>query len=230
LAEKDKTYARLQKEKEILKKQNDDMQNMFLEQIKMLMGNINKTFIDYNKLNTSFVLANFTEAHNIEDLMRPKLTNEEIKFLNEDSSIEGCFKLLKNRCIDGIEIEKRPFHLVDVARKKYLIRSNGIWLQEIGGFTIIKGLNGKLKEMWDGNLANESQDSLMSKSEKIIDFFNNSHKILEYAKDHIILKNNAKNLLGDFFNSDSKSKKNKSKNKPKLGKNKKSKSKPKSLY
>jgi hypothetical protein len=51
--------------------------------------------------------------------VEPELTTEEIGFLNENSAINGCFQLLKRRCIDDIDVDKRPMHLVDAARKKY---------------------------------------------------------------------------------------------------------------
>ena len=64
-----------------------------MEQINVLLNNLNKKFVEYNKLNTSFVLANFTEALNFEDLMAPDLTEEEIKYLSEDSIVNGCYPL-----------------------------------------------------------------------------------------------------------------------------------------
>ena len=50
---------------------------------------------------------------------------------------------------------------------------------------------------------NESQEVLMEKGQKIIDFFNNSYKVLDYLSDHLVLKNNAGNFVGvEVLNND----------------------------
>jgi hypothetical protein len=107
-----------------LKKEQEekkDMHTMYMEQIKLLFQNINKPSININMnlLNASFVINKFQDAYDYETLMEPELTAEEIYVLNNNSAINGCYQLLKRRCIDDIDVDKRPMHLVDAARKKY---------------------------------------------------------------------------------------------------------------
>jgi hypothetical protein len=198
VALKEKTEEMKEKMEERLElkdKEKSEMLKMYTEQIQMLLSNLNKKQLKYNKFNSAFVLGNFTEAHNFEDLMAPELTPEEKKLLaEEDSPINGCYKLLKSRCVDGIEVSKRPLHLVDVARKKYLIRTGGNWECDFGGEKIIQGVSDKIKNVWIGNPLYDSPDMIISKSEKINEFFNNSHKILAYLNDHLIIKNSIRKL------------------------------------
>ena len=196
LKEKTKSIKEQMEEKlEMKDKEKSEMLKMYTEQIKMLLGNLNKKQLKYNKFNSAFVLGNFTEAYNFEDLMAPDLTPDEIKLLSEeDSAISGCYKLLKSRCVDGIEVSKRPVHLVDVARKKYLIRTGGNWECDFGGERIIQGVSDKIKNVWIGNPLYDTPDMVITKSEKITEFFNNSHKILAYLNDHLILKNTIRKL------------------------------------
>ena len=189
-------YSKLvqsEEQKMELQKQKDEMYQMYTEQIKMLIGKITgggKTS-NYNKLNTAFVIGHFNEAHNLEDLLKPKLTTEEIEFLMEEPTVNGCYRLLKSRCIDGIEIDKRPIHLVDVSRKKYLIRTKGDWTQDVGGFKILEALIDNLGHIWATMPGKDNQDMLFIKSQKLLELNNNGHKVLNYLNDYIVLKNNA---------------------------------------
>jgi hypothetical protein len=183
-------FIKEKEEAEQKQKQTEEQFRMYTEQIQMLLQNLNKKKIKYNQINSAFVIANFTEAYNLEDLMDPELTEEEIKMLNDNSPIAGCYYLLKSRCIDNIEVEKRPFHLVDIARKKYLIRTNGNWLSDVGGETILNPISDKIKDVWLTRPLTDTQEQLISKIEKMNEYGKNSKKILDYINDHIILKNN----------------------------------------
>jgi hypothetical protein len=151
-----------------------------------------------NRLNSAFVLGEFTRAYNYEDLLEPALTEEEQQIVKDNSTISACYKLLKNRCIDGIEIDKRPIHLVDVSRKKYLIRTKGNWERDQGGHKFIKGITDKIKDLLTTNPDKDSPEVIMENNQKLIDLHQNSQQILNYVNEHIILKNNAlpvKNIL-----------------------------------
>jgi hypothetical protein len=205
LFEKNQILEQLNKEREnkrrledMMKKQlvseqeeSKEMLQLYREQIQMLMGNINRKKLGPNKLNTAFVISNFTEAYNYEDLMAPDLTPEEIELVGDDTGIVACFKLLKSRCIDGIAIDKRPLHLVDVARKKYLIRTKGNWIHDQGGHKLIKGVTDKIKNLLEVNQDKDSPEEIIHKNQQLIELYQNSYKILPYVNDHIILKNNA---------------------------------------
>ncbi len=45
--------------------------------------------------------------------VNPPLTNDELNLIKESPNEHGCFSLLENRCIKGIDFENRPIHLVD---------------------------------------------------------------------------------------------------------------------
>ena len=84
LKEKEIIEKQLAREKQFieqqLRRECNEVHEMYKEQIKNLMETINKkAYINYNKLNSSFVINNFTEAYNYEELMAPDLTPEEIK-------------------------------------------------------------------------------------------------------------------------------------------------------
>jgi hypothetical protein len=59
--------------------------------------------------------------------MNKPLTNEEKDYTDKNGAILGCNNLLVNRCIDDIDINKRPFHCVDESRLKFILRNNDKW-------------------------------------------------------------------------------------------------------
>jgi hypothetical protein len=166
----------------------------------MLLDNIDEKKLTHNKFNSAFILSKFKNAHNFEDLMAPDLTSEEKKFLLEESAITGCCKLLRSRCIDGIDIDKRPIHLVDPSRKKYLIHTNGEWIGEKGGDTIVDGVLRKVKNFWMVNLEGESNEVLELKTSRMAEYLQESHKILPYVNDDFVIKNNFNLLKKQYRN------------------------------
>jgi hypothetical protein len=130
----------------------------------------------------------------MEDLLAADLTEEEKQFLSEGSGVSGCVKLLTNRCIKNIEVNKRPFHLVDVARKKYLLRTGGDWVLDIGGNKILEGVADKLKNYWLIRQANDDPGLAFEKNQKVTEYFMNSQKVFNYLNEKIILKNTVSNF------------------------------------
>jgi hypothetical protein len=105
----------------ILIKFNEHLLKIFEEKSKPQIVNVqnnNNNNINVEQLTIRYVRKNFTDAFNYEDLMKPLMNDNEIKLI-EESPIGGCYELLKRRCIDDVDIEKRPIHLVDKSRKKY---------------------------------------------------------------------------------------------------------------
>jgi hypothetical protein len=132
--------------------------------------------------------------------MAPPLTADEKQFLLQDSAASGCYKLIRSRCIDGIEIDKRPIHLVDVARKKYLVHTKGEWTRENGGHTIVKGVMDKVREFWIADVNNDSKEVMELKAMRMMEYIQESNKIMNYVNDYITLKNNVGSLLKELNN------------------------------
>jgi hypothetical protein len=164
----------------------------------MLLDNLNRKSLNSNKFNSAFVISKLKNAHNFEDLMAPALTDEEKEFLLEDSAESGCYKLLRSRCVDGIEIDKRPIHLVDPARKKYLIFTNNEWKRSIGGDEIVEGVLNKVKGYWMANILEDSNEVMEQKAMRMMECINASNKILSFINEHFTLKNNVGSLLKKF--------------------------------
>jgi hypothetical protein len=109
--------------------------------------------------------------------------------LIEESPINGCYELVKGRCIDNIEIEKRPIHLVDKSRKKYALRKNDEWVTDQGD-EILKGVDQKVNwviKRYDLNKKKDRDKQMTILQEILAD----KYKILDYLNDDVLLKDNA---------------------------------------
>lgn len=108
--DKDSMIKQLQEEKNSLQKEYNEF---VLE-----MARKNSNNITNNTLNMYYILNNFNDAHNLE---------EEIEYITEEDASVGCQRLITSRCVDNINVEKRPFHCTDVSRSKYLVRTKNEW-------------------------------------------------------------------------------------------------------
>ena len=104
-----------------------------------ITNNTNNTNInnDNRVINMYYVINNFTDALNYNDLMNKPLTNEEKNYTDKNGAILGCNNLISNRCIDDIDINKRPFHCVDESRLKFILRNNDKWQVDSKGEQIM---------------------------------------------------------------------------------------------
>ena len=50
-----------------------------------------------NNINMYYIVDNFKKTYNIEDLMSPPLTDNEIEYIQKNGPTRGCYKLLKDR-------------------------------------------------------------------------------------------------------------------------------------
>jgi hypothetical protein len=173
---------------QILKHFNECLMKIWQEKTKpQVVNNINN--INIEQLTIRYVRKHFTDAYNYEDLMEPLLTNEEIKLI-EQSPINGCYELLKGRCIDDIDIQKRPIHLVDKSRNKYALRKDGQWITDKGE-SILKELDKKVSwliKQYD--LDNDTERDLQLNILQSV--LSDKYKILDYLNDNVLLKDNAK--------------------------------------
>jgi hypothetical protein len=189
--EEDKQQIEKEKE-EILNNFNQCLIKIWEEKTKpQIVNNIQNNTINAEQLTIRYVRKNFTDAYNYDDLMIPDLSNEEIKLI-EESPISGCYNLVKNRCVNGIKIDKRPLHLVDKSRNKFAVRMDDQWITNNGDL-ILKGIDKKISSMINKyDLDNESDRENQMNILKMM--LSNKLKILDYLSDDILLKDNAKLL------------------------------------
>ncbi len=182
----------LEEKNEMLEKFNNYLLKLWEEQTKQPIVNNIQNNIKIDSLNITYIKKNFLDAYNYEDLMDPLLTNNEIKLI-ENSPINGCYELVKSRCIDNIELEKRPIHCVDAARKKYALRTNDEWTLDYNGNKILNGVDNKISWLiknYDLNNVDHRNKHL-----KILQgMLSDKYKIMDYLKDDVILKENVKLL------------------------------------
>ncbi len=193
IMEKEKQMKEIEAEKnQILQQFNEYLLKLWDEKTKpQIINNNIQNNINVEQLTIRYVRKNFTDAYNYEDLMDPLLDNNEIKLI-EKSPITGCYELLKNRCIDSIDIDKRPIHLVDKSRRKYALRKDNQWITDEGDL-ILKEVDKKVSWIikgYDLNIKNDREKQMNILQMMVSD----QYKILDYLNDDIILKENV-NLI-----------------------------------
>jgi len=190
-----KTIEMEAEKNEILNRFNEYLMKLWDERTKPQIVNIqNNNTINIDTLTIGYVRKHFNDAHNYEDLMNPTLSNNEIQLI-EQSPINGCYELIKGRCIDNIELEKRPIHLVDHSRKKYVVRKDGKWITDIKGELILKEMD--KKAAWIIKRYDLNNKKQLKTHMGIMDaLLNDKYKVLEYLNDDVLLKDNAKLISG----------------------------------
>ena len=154
-----------------------------------------QTTINNNSINMYHIINNFKEAHNFEDLMNAPLTTIEKEYIIKNGSILGCYQLLKSRCIDDVDLEKRPFHCLDGSRSKYLLRTNDDWNVDTKGEKILNCSYKKLKDVY----VIDNYDNLEEYSKNMKQLLDveglGRKKIIKELNKQTLLKNNVKNKL-----------------------------------
>jgi len=142
-----------QNEKKELEKNYKDMQTEYFELIKKIhnnqIGSNNNNNNNINTYNMYYVINNYKEAYNYDEIMEKSLNEEEKQYLNDNGPLLTCLKIILNRCIEQIEIEKRPFHCVDQSRQKILLRNNDEWNVDNKAQQIIKKCYDLLRNEWN---------------------------------------------------------------------------------
>ena len=190
--EKDKLKDDLLKTNDKLLHTNDALLQANREVIKLATQmNENKgDTTTINNYNMFYIIKNFTNAHNIEDIMMPKLTDKEIKCIEDRGAVGGTYQLIKNRCIDGIDIPERPFHCIDGSRDKYLMRTEDNWSIDSMGDQILDVVFPKVRPLYD--LTTEDTNELSHNAEQLTNLENGRKKIIKELNNETILKNNMK--------------------------------------
>jgi hypothetical protein len=154
-------------------------------------GTINN---DNRQYNMFYVINNYKDAHNIEDLFNTPLTDKEIQYIMDNGSTLGCYYILKSRCIDDIDIDKRPFHCIDTSRCKYLLRSKNDWDVDQDGETILTIGCNKIKDAYDIEDISDIEQYGKNMQQLLKLETKGKTKVLKELSKKTLLKNNIKNI------------------------------------
>jgi hypothetical protein len=145
--------------------------------------------INNNNYNMYYIINNFTEAENIEDLLKAPLTKEELDYIHKNGSILGSYKVIKDRCITDKDVSKRPVHCTDIPRKKYLLRHNNEWIIDAKADQLLTMTFNKMQDAYD--LECEDQLEKLKYTQELIKLNIDGRKRLngQISKD-VLLKNN----------------------------------------
>jgi len=157
----------------------------------------NPTINNTNTYGIYYVMRNFKDALNFEDVMKPALTNEEINYTRENGAASGCYKLLYDRCVNGIAVENRPFHCTDLARKKYILHTENDWKVDDKGEMILNKTCPKIQKLYQGDknidaMNSEEINDYIDDAEQISYLYKNRKKIISTLAGKTYLKNNMK--------------------------------------
>ena len=188
----------------LLKEENKKKDEYITNLIKTLVGknngdtNItnnttNNTTINDHSLNMFYVINNFKEAHNFEDLMDAPLTMAEKEYIINNGSIVGCYKLLKSRCIDDLDLDKRPFHCLDGSRSKYLLRTKDDWSVDQKGEKILNTGYSKMKDVYCIDNFNDTEKFSNNMKQLLALEGLGRKKIIKELNKQTLLKNTVKN-------------------------------------
>jgi hypothetical protein len=175
-----------------MKQSNDYIDYMKKVSDQMSNNYINKSNNNNNNIiNQNYIITNFKDAYNFDDLMNPPLTDSEQKMLNKEGPFNGAMTVLETRCIDNIDIPLRPFHCVDTARNKFLLRNNNNWYVDNKGNKIIDCTFNKVNEEFDINDINDmnKRHNMQSQMETM---YKNRPQIRNHLNGRTTLKNNVK--------------------------------------
>jgi len=148
--EKEELEKKYNEEKKELEKNYKDIQTEYFELIKKISNNeIGSNNNNINTYNTCYVINNYKDAYNYDEIMEKSLTDEEKKYLHENGPLCACLNIILTRCIEKLELEKRPFHCVDQSRQKILLRNNNEWNIDNKAQEIIKKCYNLLCDEWN---------------------------------------------------------------------------------
>lgn len=185
-------------EEELKKKQEEldelkDIEKEFLEFMKKVSNTGGNVINNIKQVNMFYIVQTYIEAKNCEDLMEPPLTADEKQYVHENGGVYGGYHILVNRCVNGLELNERPFHCVDGSRNKYMIRTNDTWQIDRKGKQVLEHIYPKmLKICAPKKIASLDELDKWSKYNKyMIELSNNGEgKILKMLNKVTLLKNN----------------------------------------
>lgn len=117
-----------------LKKKIDTLE----EELGNLKNNLtNKIINSNNNINMKYIINNYNNVKNYDEIMNVPLTEDEVKSLIELGAEYVPNDIIENRCIKNVSAENRSIHCLDISRDKFIIRKNGKWFIDDKGKKII---------------------------------------------------------------------------------------------
>jgi hypothetical protein len=128
----------LARDKDEIVKEKDEIEKDFMDHLKQLANSKTTTTNQINisgdvNMNICYVIKNYTNAKNYEDLMAPALTRKELNYIKDRGPAIGREKIIMDRCVTNIKKEERPIQCVDYSRDKFALRTKGKWVPDWKG-------------------------------------------------------------------------------------------------
>ena len=185
---------RLDKKDKQLKKELENSEKRMLEMVKTIISakNNGTTITGDNNNNTNYnmyyIINNFNEAENIEDVMASPFTQDELDYIHKNGSIMGSYKLIKDRCVTNKELSKRPVHCTDISRRKYLLRYKNEWIVDLQADQLLSITFDKMKDAYDIDC--DDLDERIKSTNELIKLDIDGRKVInkQVSKD-VLLKN-----------------------------------------
>ncbi len=189
IKKKDEKLKKKQEELEELR----DMEKEYLDFMKKV-ANTGTSVTNINNVNMYYIIQHYIKAKNYEDIMDTPLTKNEEKCVLENGGVYGGYSILVKRCIDGLSLEERPFHCVDGARSKYMLRTNNTWQIDKKGEQVLAEIYPKMLKLCapDPNISSTSElDNWKKHNDYMVELSNGGEgKILKMLNEVSLLKNN----------------------------------------
>jgi hypothetical protein len=111
--------------------------------INNIVNNNNNNNSKKKIINLVYITKNYVNAPIYEDIMKPKLSQKEKKSIQDLPPSAACTKIVRQRCLDNIDMEERPLHCLDISRNNFAVRikdKNGDpkWKTDSSGELILK--------------------------------------------------------------------------------------------
>ena len=148
-----------------------------------------KDAVTINQYNMYYIMNNFDDAYNIEDVMNKPLTDEEKQTIRDSGALGGCYKLIEDRCINDIDLPRRPFHCLDNSRNKYLLKSNNSWEVDNMGDQILNNAYPIVRPLYKINEDDDFKDKIKN-AEQLTKLENGRKRIIKELNNVSLLKNN----------------------------------------
>jgi len=131
-------------------------------------------------VNINFVKNNFVDVSSYEEIMNMKPTPQEVKFILENDPVQGCYKLINDRCIKNVAVENRSLHCTDVSRNKFIIKTKTDWDVDEGGGKILQPPTNTVQRVYDEYHNNNDTDMMkkITDIKKLHDMHNHGQRKL----------------------------------------------------
>jgi uncharacterized C2H2 Zn-finger protein/uncharacterized Fe-S cluster protein YjdI len=151
-------YKIIKYENEKLKQEldtRDTNESKYIELLNKMIDKIgNTTNINNNTTvnisNFSYIQKNYTNAYNLEDLIKKENITDDIKHNAQHKNVvNGYVYVIDKLCIDGKEECSHPFHCLDGARKIFALKTKDLWIKDKNGSTIKQICVPVIKDIYD---------------------------------------------------------------------------------